>query len=143
MKTTYVERTNTNKEVFRRANELIKDETAPEKKPKIIVPFVTCYLNSRIKRLIRLNKMDAKHPVRHITFGTDRDNRLVPWTPSNRRIGRPRYKWVTEAVKDMWQNITSTHAHIPPEFDNNNIQQHEAVKNCMSTEAPNPTPVFK
>ena len=71
MTTTYVDRSNSNAEVFRRANELIKNETDPAKKPREIIPFVTCYLNSRMKRLARLNKMEKEHPVRHITFGLD------------------------------------------------------------------------
>ena len=111
MRTTSVERTNTNKEVYRRANELIKNESAPGKIPKRIVPFVTCYLNSRIKRLIRLDKMNATHPVRHITLGTDRGNRLVPWTPPNRRVGRPRFKWVMETMNDFWSSIAQQHTH--------------------------------
>ena len=143
MKTTYVERNNSNEEVFRRANEHIKNETEPGKEPKQIIPFVVCYLSSKMKRLARLNKLDAKHPVRHITFGPDRENRLVPWNPPNRRVGRPRYKWVTETIKNMWRNVSSTYAHIPQAFDNDNTMQHEAIKTELDKETPTPTFLFK
>ena len=63
MTTTYVERNNTNAEVFRGANEKIRQETQEGKIPKQIVPFVTSYLNSRMKRLARIYKMRDGHPV--------------------------------------------------------------------------------
>ena len=42
MTTTYVERSNTNAEVFRRANDAIENETPHGKTPKKVKPFVTC-----------------------------------------------------------------------------------------------------
>ena len=120
MTTTYVERTNTNAEVFRRANEAIKNETPDGKTPKQIKPFVTCYLNSRMKRLTRLYKMPAGHPVRHITLAPDSHGNCVPWIPPNRRVGRPRYNWVTETTSDIWTNIRHEHQHIQQGFDNKN-----------------------
>ena len=143
MTTTYVDRSNSNAEVFRRANELIKNETDPAKKPREIIPFVTCYLNSRMKRLARLNKMEKEHPVRHITFGPDAKQRLVPWEPPNRRVGRPRFKRVTETIKNMWHNVSNLHAHIPQTFDNDNTHMHEAIKHNIQTEDVNPAFLFK
>ena len=49
MQTTYVDRLNTNAEVFRRANVEIENETRNGTIPKVVKPFVTCYLNSRMK----------------------------------------------------------------------------------------------
>ena len=73
MTTTYVERNNTNAEVFRRANEKIRQETQEGKIPKQIVPFVTSYLNSRMKRLARIYKMRDGHPVKPITLAPSRE----------------------------------------------------------------------
>ena len=50
MKTTYVERNNSNAEVFRRANEHIRNETPQGKEPKQSRQFLTCYKNKRMKR---------------------------------------------------------------------------------------------
>ena len=51
---TYVERANMNAAVFRKANDAIRNETLEGKAPKLVKPFVTCYLNSRMKRLARI-----------------------------------------------------------------------------------------
>ena len=111
MQTTYVERNNTNAEVFRRANEEFRKGTTNDKPSKIVKPFVTCYLNSRMKRLARIHKMNHNHAVRHVTFAPDPDHTIKPWTLPNRRVGRPRFNWVTETIKDMWNNIKHEHTH--------------------------------
>ena len=141
MTTTYVERNNSNAEVFRKANEAIKQETPENKIPTTVKPFVTCYLNSRMKRLARIHNMPKEHPVRHITIGPNPDNNCVPWNPPNRRVGRPRFKWVTEAVGDIWANIRHEHPSIPQAFDRKveNKRQHEAVKDVMKN-ASSPAP---
>ena len=141
MTTTYVERNNSNAEVFRKANEAIKQETPENKIPATAKPFVTCYLNSRMKRLARIHNMPKEHPVRHITIGPNPDNNCVPWNPPNRRVGRPRFKWVTEAVGDIWANIRHEHPSIPQAFDRKveNKRQHEAVKDVMKN-ASSPAP---
>ena len=128
MTTTYVERSNTNAEVFRRANETIQNETEEGKTPKKITPFVTTYLNSRMKRLTRISKMSNEHPVKHITFGLDQEGKIVPWTPANRRVGRPRFKRVTETINNIWDNTKHKYTHLPQTFDKENLQQHEANK---------------
>jgi len=143
MKTTYVERGNSNAEVFRRANEEIQNETPEGKTPKKIKPFVTCYLNSRMKRLARVHKMKHDHAVRHITFAPDPKKRIVPWNPPNRRVGRPRFKWVTKTIKDMWHNIRHEHAHITQAFDRDNSLQHEAIKQSIDSLASDPSYLFK
>ena len=134
MTTTYVERNNTNAEVFRRANEAIKHETPNGKTSKTVKPFVKYYLNSRMKRLARLHKMPTGHPVRHITLVLNIHGNCVPWIPPSRRVGRPRFNWVTEAVGDIWTNIRHEHPHIQQGFDKktNQQQQHEAVINSIN-----------
>ena len=144
MHTTYVERNNSNAEVFRRANEQIRIETPEGKTPKQIVEFVTCYKNSRMKRLARIHKMPKEHPVRHITFATNppSPNLILPWIPPNRRVGRPRFKWVTEALSDMWTNVASIHPHVAQIFDRHgNEHQHEILVREISS--PQPRFLFK
>ena len=138
MKTTFVERNNSNAEVFRRANEAIKAETPDGKIPKTIKPFIHSYLNARMKRLARIRLMPRGHPVRHITLGPDPRQRTVPWDPPNRRVGRPRFKWVTETMQNVWNNTRHTHRHIPQLFDNQNIQQHEAINMSLSEQSSAP-----
>ena len=147
MTTTYVERSNSNAEVFRRANEKIQQETPDGKIPKQIVPFVTSYLNSRMKKLARISKMQNEHPVKHITLAPNTEGNIIPWNPPNRRVGRPRFKWVTETIKDMWNNIRAQpqHTHITHTFCHKkpDQQQHEAIENCLN-QAASPAPyLFK
>jgi hypothetical protein len=145
MTTTYVERSNSNAEVFRKANEEIQNESPEGKISKCIKPFVTCYLNSRMKRLARIHGMKKEHPVRHITFGPSPENNFVPWDPPNRRVGRPRFKWITEAVGDIWANIRHEHPNITQAFDRKTVnkRQHEAVKNAIHNSAHDPFFLFK
>ena len=111
MNTTFVERNNSNAEVFRRANGQIQNETEDGAKPKKVVPFVTCYLNSRMKKLSRMYKMPDENPVKHITLARNAEGHIIPWTPPNRRVGRPRFQWVTETMKDVWNNIRTQPPH--------------------------------
>ena len=76
-------RKNSNAEVFRRANEEIQKETPDGKMPKTIKLFVTCYLNSRKKRLARVYRMNHDHAVRRITFAPDPNQQLFPGTHPN------------------------------------------------------------
>ena len=139
MKTTYVERNNSNAEVFRRANEHIRNETPQGKEPKQIRQLLACYKNSRMKRLARIHAMPRDHPVRHITFDTNQPNPnlILPWIPPNRRVGRPRYKWVTETLNDMWTNLASIHPHVTQSFDRTgNEHQHEIIRKEMNSVEP-------
>ena len=83
LNTTYVERANTNAAVFRKANEAIRNETPEGKTAKLVKPFVTCYLNSRMNRLARIKKMPRDYPVRHIT---------LPQHINNHTMGTPEQK---------------------------------------------------
>ena len=139
MKTTYVERNNTNAEIFRKANELIQNQTEAGTTLKRIKEFVKAYKNSRMKRLTRIFQMSTDHPVRHITFANNHPNPnlISPWIPPDRRVGRPRFKWVTETLNDMWINMASTHPNVPQVFDKQgNEHQHTILKQEMHSPAP-------
>ena len=146
MTTTFVERNNSNAEVFRRANEQIQNETEDGAKPKKVVPFVTCYLNSRMKKLSRIYKMLNEHPVEHITLALNAEGHIIPWTSPNRRVGRPRFKWVTETMKEIWNNIRTQppHTHIERNFSHKepNTQQHDAIKTSLTQTASSPSFLF-
>ena len=54
MKTTFVDRANTNQKVFETANRNIREGTDMKKKTKLVVKFGRAYRNSRLKRLARI-----------------------------------------------------------------------------------------
>ena len=85
MTTTYVERANTNLEVFRKANEQLRTETREGKKIKTVKPFITCYKNARINNLVRLWKTNDDNPVKHITFQPNNENRIIPTQQTSRK----------------------------------------------------------
>ena len=78
MSTTYVSRTNSNAEAFRRANDLMKSGTAEGEIPNVAKQSVKCDLDSRMKRLTLIYKMNPEHPVRHITLGPEPDDNCDP-----------------------------------------------------------------
>ena len=146
MKTTYVERNNSNAEVFRRADEAIQHETPAGKPQKIARPFFTCYKNSRMKRLARVFNLPDDHPVKQIIFASNDDTSLIlPWIPPNRRVGRPRFKWVTELSSDMWTSMASIHPTAPNAFDREgNTTQHDILKETiLSVSSSEPAFLFK
>ena len=129
MTTISVEKNNPNEEIFRRANDVIRQETLAGKIPKRIQPFVKYFRNSRMKRLARLYNMPNEHPVKHITFAPNPKNKIAPWIPGNGQVGRPRFKWVTEILGDMWTNLAHEHTDAPQVFDKQgDDRQHEAIK---------------
>ena len=99
---------------------------------------ITCYKNARINNLVRLWKTHTENPVRHITFEPNTDNHILPRNPPNRRVGRPRFKWVTETTNDIWTNIKHIHTHLPTAFDKDSKEQHEAIKETISITAHDP-----
>ena len=87
---TYVGRNNSNADVFKRANEQIRNETLQEKELKQIKQLLTCYKNSRMNRLAVIHAMPRDHPVRHITFDTKHPNPnlILPWIPPQPQSGQ-------------------------------------------------------
>ena len=87
IKTTFVDRTKSHAEVYRLANEKIKEHCPERKKPKTIIPFSHAYKNAKTKRIAKIFKLDRQHPVRFATFKTTTStptNTLQPWDPPNK-----------------------------------------------------------
>ena len=112
MKTTFIDRRNTNLKVYRDANTLLQQEGGR----KTIKSFKQIYACSRIKRLKRtINKTNT--PMHKITFESD----LTLWTYNNRRVGRPKYKWAEQALKSLWSEIQhAVPQHAATEFNTDN-----------------------
>ena len=96
MDTTFVNRENSNERVFEVANSIKNPNQVPNKN---ILPFGS-YINSKqaaaLKHTIRA---DNKDPLRQAA--------LIPNTPfiagtDNRRVGRPRGKWVIKTYEYIW-----------------------------------------
>ena len=95
MSTTYIDRTNTNHEVYRRAN-LEMGRGAEE----IIRPLSDVLQEKRRKVLGHIIRRPRDHPQHQATFAT---RNLLPQQVEQRRVGRPRAAWTYETMKDCWR----------------------------------------
>ena len=84
METTYINRENTNEEVYRRANAKARTDNA-------IRPLSQVLKEKRIKLLGHIVRRPGEHPQHQITFYT---RSLIPRTVDKRRVGRPRLSWI-------------------------------------------------
>ena len=94
METTYINRANTNEEVYRRAN--AEARTARENH---IRPLSQVLQEKRIKLLGHIIRRPREHPQHQTTFYT---RSLIPRTVDKRRVGRPRLSWTHETMKVAW-----------------------------------------
>ena len=95
MKTTYVERNNTNDEVYRRANALLRDKEKISKLSHI-------YLDRKQRFFCQVATAHQNDPIRSITF---QGNTTQPRVHHPRRIGRPKIKWAHTEAKKQWNSI--------------------------------------
>ena len=93
MSTTYIDRANTNHEVYRRAN-LEMGLGAEE----IIRPLSDVLQEKRRKVLGHIIRRRRDHPQHQATFAT---RNLLPQQVEHRRVGRPRAVWTYETMKDF------------------------------------------
>ena len=89
METTYINRENTNEEIYRRANAEARTDNA-------IRPLSHVLQEKRIKLLGHIVRRPREHPQHQTTFCT---KSLIPRTVDKRRVGRPRLSWTHETMK--------------------------------------------
>ena len=94
MSATYIDRANTNHEVYRRAN-LEMGLGAEE----ITRPLSDVLQEKRGKVLGHINRRPRDHPQHQATFAT---RNLLPQQVEHRRVGRPRAAWTYETMKECW-----------------------------------------
>ena len=94
IETTYINRANTNEEVYRRANAEARTE-----RENPILPLSQVLREKRIKLLGHILRRPREHPQHQITFWT---RSLIPRTVDKRRVGRPRLSWIHETMKVAW-----------------------------------------
>ena len=103
MVTTFVDRNNTNEEVFRRANQ----QLAPRSQEKAICSIQTILQERRISLVGHILRQNNDHPIRTVTFKRDS---AAPMEVLHRRVGRPRKQWTFESLKLTWFRIRTDHS---------------------------------
>jgi hypothetical protein len=87
--TTYVNKNNSNKFIYQRVNEIIG---TPFQGPlRKIRPLTEILETKHLKLLGHVLRRPQSYPQHHVTFTSYLG---LPKTPSNRRVGRPRKKWL-------------------------------------------------
>ena len=122
MKTTFIERSNTNQEVHRRANEALRREGSR----KTIKSFGETYKRCKINRMHRILKATPSDPVRNTNLNT----RGQAWAYHGLKQGRPKTKWANEAMRLYWEEHRDL---LPPQyksatFDYKHISHAEALQ---------------
>ena len=111
MRTTYIDRSNTNQEVHRRANEALGNSEG-----ECIRPLSKVLQEKRRKLLGHIIRRPRQHPQHQLAFAS---RNLHPQRVEHRRVGRPRAAWLHETMKDCWHYRNND---IPFNILNNNIR---------------------
>ena len=98
MKTTFVERANTNEAVYRKANELLSTN-------KPIKKLSNIYLERKQRFYCQVATANQDDPVRLATF---REGTLITHDHRPRTRGRPKIKWAHTEAKKLWDNAQPT-----------------------------------
>ena len=104
LKTTFVERTNTNAFVYQTARSHTDGEDGREC-PK---PFSQSYKEARTQRVARLLEKSPSDPERYATL----DEASI-WNFPSKRLGRPKDKWAAHGLRDLWNRIKTKQPQIP------------------------------
>ena len=112
MQTTYVNRLNTNKEVFRRADEAVNSYQARQtnvegifRKKRSIIPISEYYEQQRRKLFIEIVTRNLDDPIR----GACCDENLQLIEHGKKRVGRPRNNWWEHTLINFWDYLRKEH----------------------------------
>ena len=110
MKTTFIDRSNTNQRVFEAANTAMTPEATPGKNIKSFSEYVSIEQCSLLTHTVREPCLD---PLKQCTLDPQFD---MPITMDNRRVGRPRQNWAWTCYETLFtKHRYGTHA----DFANN------------------------
>ena len=116
MKPPFINRRNTNAEVYRRTREACESRYNPTS--SLVWNIRQCITEKRIKLTGHILRTDASDPMRQVSF---RRNSATPYTPAFRRPGRPRKNWLQTSLAMCWNKLKDT------PFTNNAEQQQEIL----------------
>ena len=118
MTTIYIDRNNTNEEVFHRANTKLEEDGNAHR----LVQFSTAYQRRKLMLLQNIIAFPDDDPVKQATFDpkTLKRNEL-----GFKRVGRPRLNWTEQTMEEYWTEIQpSLPAHLLNVKLNLDIPEH-------------------
>ena len=96
IKTTYIDRGNTNKKVFELSNAQVNPRNKPNKNIRPFSEYVQTKQNALLAHIIR---SDVGDPMRDSSLMTHSD---MPVDFIRRRVGRPRHNWTWETYRKLY-----------------------------------------
>ena len=123
MTTTYINRANTNEEVFRRANLHIAANHHGTK----IEPIQDILAHRRIALAAKVLRQDNDSPMRMVSFKKDT---AAPVEVLFRRVGRPRKQWTQNTLTMIWRKIRNDQS----DFNNSNAQLAQILQAAINKE---------
>ena len=147
MKTTFVDRANTNQKVYENAYQVLQTENAKKTRKtrkteehlrRQVRPVSDILAERKMSQLGHILRQKFSHPTCQVTFATSADAKTV--TPliikrhgSKRRTGRPRLNWAFENMKRAWLRINDNEADDLPlhivgkPYDNYNKDMNKVI----------------
>ena len=102
MKASYIDRTNTNATILRKASEIKNPTNVAGKNVKTFSEYLATQQNKLLCHIARAPEDD---PMRQCTFNR---NTNYPYSVAKRRVGRPRKDWAWSAYENMLQKNIPT-----------------------------------
>ena len=108
LRTTFMQRQNTNQYVYLRANEVLNAPT--EGDGRKIRPLTEVLEQRRLKLLGHVLRRERQHPMHQLAFKTQS---AIPREMEHRRVGRPRQFGTTTNIEKAWNVIKVYDGTIP------------------------------
>ena len=101
MKTTFIDRENSNRKIWNDVN----TKLTAEGKKRQITSFKQAYAKAKLKMManILVDKSGLKHKA---IFNANLEERVY----ANRRVGRPKATWTETSIKDMWEGVRNSNS---------------------------------
>ena len=99
LRTTYVERENTNMKLWKDVN----TKVTAEGKKRQIMTFKQAYAKAKLKTMAKI--LNDRKDLKHIAiFDDDLKERIY----ANRRVGRPKATWTETTLTEFWEGVRNT-----------------------------------
>ena len=110
LRTTYIERANSNDDVFRKAENALNLGWAPGRRWRRLMKLSDYYAFLKLKRYAQLVSAPPGDPASAVAFHRDT---LEKWGHGKQRVGQPRKNWIEVTQEQFWDLLVVPQ--LPPE----------------------------
>ena len=148
MKTTFIDRANTNQKVYQCAQNLLNTKNLTKKahnqKPESwlarqVRPLTMVLEEKKLNMLGHVIRRDFSHPLQQVTFDTAANTRYgrplaIKEQWGKRRQGRPRLHWTHENMRKAWDHIRTQENVVPDNLKTQPYDNKDPEKNKIIAE---------